>query len=258
MRVNTSGNEKTRVSILFCANADGRKLKPIILVPRVKPLKDYSPPENVIVCYQKGNTFNENVICDSFIKRCLLPDILARNVKSATVVLDHAPCHQTLMVRNTFKDNNIKTIMVPKRMTALLQPADVSWMRPLKLRFKEKWQEWLINEPKSLTASGNWRSPGYARAINWISEIWADFNEEIIRHSFDACGITQSNYRQCHSQLVAFMDRGLTETVVQEDGADEIRGFDDQSGDRRTDLSDESGDTDECDESESESDDIVP
>jgi len=103
------------------------------------------------------------------------------------------------MVRNCFKDNNIKTILVPKRMTALLQPADVCWMRSLKLKFKERWQNWLMHEPKSLTAYGNWRSQGYALAINWISEIWDEFDSDIIRQSFDACGITQSNYRLCHS-----------------------------------------------------------
>lgn len=130
-------------------------------------------------------------------------------------------------------------------MTALLQPADVCWMRTLKLKFKEKWQLWLIHEPKSLTASGNWRSPGYARAIDWISEIWEEFDNLILRDSFDACGITQSDYRMCHNQLIAFMDEGKTEAVVQDDGADEILGFDETDDRVRTDLrANESSDED--------------
>ena len=59
-----------------------------------------------------------------------------------------------------------------KNKTNLLQPADVSWMRPLKRAYHQKWQHWLINEEKSFTPAGNLRSPGYALVINWISQIW--------------------------------------------------------------------------------------
>ena len=41
------------------------------------------------------------------------------------------------------------------------------------------------------------------------------------------CGITQSNYKDCHRQLVAFLEKGTMEMVEEEDGADEIEGFDD-------------------------------
>ena len=37
----TSGNEKTRVSVAFTAAASGNKLKPLILIPRKKPIKNY-------------------------------------------------------------------------------------------------------------------------------------------------------------------------------------------------------------------------
>ena len=47
----TSGNEKTRISVYFAASASGYKLKPLIIVPRVNPLKDFEPPNNVVVVY---------------------------------------------------------------------------------------------------------------------------------------------------------------------------------------------------------------
>ncbi len=66
----------------------------------------------------------------------------------------------------------VRVKYVPKRMTLLLQPADVSWMRPLKVAYFKKWNHWLVHAPKSYTAAGNVKSPGYATVITWISEIW--------------------------------------------------------------------------------------
>ena len=60
-------------------------------------------------------------------------------------------------------------------MTSFVQPADVCWMKPLKAAYFNKWNQWLINAPRSFTAAGNRKSPGYAQAIMWISEIWHDW-----------------------------------------------------------------------------------
>ena len=79
----------------------------------------------------------------------------------------------TRQVTNTFQAASIKAQPVPKRMTPMFQPADVAWMRPLKVAYFKKWNEWLINGAHSYTAAGNMKSPGYAQAIAWISEIWA-------------------------------------------------------------------------------------
>ena len=49
-------------------------------------------------------------------------------------------------------------------------------MRIFKLQYYEKWQHWMLNEPKSFTPAGNLRSFGYGKAITWISEIWKDKN----------------------------------------------------------------------------------
>lgn len=148
VRVTTTGNQKTRVSVSFCAAADGTKLRPVVLIPRVNPLKNYEPPSNVIVEYIRKATFNAQVICDVFIKRCLLPEILANNLQSPTLIIDQAPCHVTKQVKDFLRSNNINTIYVPKRLTNLLQPADLSWMRQLKLSYQQRWNSWMQNGDK--------------------------------------------------------------------------------------------------------------
>jgi hypothetical protein len=49
----TTGQQKTRVSVCFTATASGTKLKPLILIPRKNPLKNWVPPNNVEIVYEK-------------------------------------------------------------------------------------------------------------------------------------------------------------------------------------------------------------
>ena len=111
-------------------------------------------------------------------------------MKNPVLILDQLPCHLTAKVKDVLAQHNIRTVYVPKRFTNLLQPADVSWMRPLKKAYYERWQNWLINEEKSFTVAGNMNSPGYARVISWIIEIWNQLEPKIISDSFDLCGST--------------------------------------------------------------------
>ena len=59
----TTGNERTRLSAGFSATASGVKLATIIVVPRKKELPDYTPPDDIVLIYKTGGTFNDDVIC---------------------------------------------------------------------------------------------------------------------------------------------------------------------------------------------------
>ena len=75
VKASTTGNEKTQVSIAFCAAADGSKLCLVILIQLKKPLKDYTPPTSVTIAYGTNGNFNSEVICENFCKRLLFPYI---------------------------------------------------------------------------------------------------------------------------------------------------------------------------------------
>ncbi|CAF0709703.1 unnamed protein product [Brachionus calyciflorus] len=221
----TSGNEKTRVSVCFAASASGFKFKPLIVIPRVNPLKNYEAPTNVIVVYNKSGVFNEDMVMNGVFKRCIVPKIAQRNLQNPTLIFDQATCHVTKNLNEYLAQNNINKIHIPKRFTNLLQPADVSWMRPLKRAYHERWQNWLINEERTFTPAGNIRSPGYTQVITWISEIWEQLDAGIIRDSFDRCGITSSQFFDFHSQLQAFLEKNQIDMIDDYDHADEVDGF---------------------------------
>ena len=85
-----------------------------------------------------------------------------KNMSNLHFLYDQAPCHMTKRVNETFAAARVRSKNVPKRMTPFLQPADVSWMSPIKSKYFLRWNRWLINAPKSYTAAGNMRSRGYA------------------------------------------------------------------------------------------------
>ena len=76
----TTGNDKTRISIAFSATASGNKLKPVILIPRKKPLKDFIPPDNVLVVYGRSENFNHCIIREYFVNRVLRPYKISQGI----------------------------------------------------------------------------------------------------------------------------------------------------------------------------------
>ena len=50
---------------------------------------------------------------------------------------------------------------------------------------------WMMNAPKTFTASNNIRFPGFVLVITGISQIWPTFSRDILRQSFIQCGIFQ-------------------------------------------------------------------
>ena len=88
-------------------------------------------------------------------------------------------------------------------------------MHVFKIKYFEKWQHWFLNEPKSFTRDGNLNSTGYAKAIPWISEVWAAFDRAILARSFDQCDITSHHLEDMHLQLRTFVGSAqFLDTVV--------------------------------------------
>ena len=76
----TTGNQKTRISILISASASGKKLNLLVLIPRKNPLKNFVVPANVTLLYGTKGCFNDTLISEHYISR-----VLAKVQERATV-----------------------------------------------------------------------------------------------------------------------------------------------------------------------------
>ena len=131
----------------------------------------------------------------------------------------------------TFSAASFKTKNIPKRMTPFLHPAVVCWMRPIKAKYFLRWNRWLVNAPKSYTAAGNVRSPGYAMVLQWISEIWDELDSNLIARSFDNCGITSSKLSDFNNQLRHFVRTTEFADKVQPDDSAQSDDLFEENGD---------------------------
>ena len=142
VEVATSGNEKVKVSCLFCFNADGAKLPVLCVMPRNNIFENVRWPENVVPVYHTKGTINSQILVDHFVKRIWTPFLMQKCIKRAVLVLDQASCHTAIIFKDAMSRARTSLFFVPARMTKLLQPADVSIFQSLKSRFCEKWRKW--------------------------------------------------------------------------------------------------------------------
>jgi len=98
----TTGQQKTRVSVCFTGTASGTKLKPLILLPRKNPLKNWVPPNNVEIVYGTKGTFNESIISDHFIPKVLVDFKNQKRFQRLNLIFDQAPCHTTSRAKASF------------------------------------------------------------------------------------------------------------------------------------------------------------
>ena len=64
----TTGNTLTKLSAAYTCDGNGFKLPIFGIIPRVTPLRDYQPPEGVVLEYKTSATFDGPMIC-KYIKR---------------------------------------------------------------------------------------------------------------------------------------------------------------------------------------------
>ena len=101
-------------------------------------------------------------------------------VKTSQFVAEKKPIQKlgtTQRSKTTFASASIDFKWIPMRMTPFLQPADQSWMRPIKLAYGRNWNNWLRTAYKP---AGNMKSPGYARAVEWVTEAWDDWTQMLL------------------------------------------------------------------------------
>jgi hypothetical protein len=147
----TTGSERTRLSAAFGATAGGTKLPIYIIVPRKREIENYIPPNNVVLVYKTGATFDQIEIVDYLdivIKKFMNETGLERS--KFTLFINSAKCDEI----------NLNRIFIPPLVTYLLQPADVAWFANIKKEYNAKWCDWFLQAEKTYTRQNNMRFPG--------------------------------------------------------------------------------------------------
>ncbi|KAH9360477.1 hypothetical protein HPB48_009660 [Haemaphysalis longicornis] len=104
------------------------------------------------------------------------------------LILNQAPIHKTDAARKALASKDTNVVLVPGGCTSIVQPADVSWMKPFKDSLRETWASFI--RAGAVTPKGNLKKPSRQDVVNFVSKAWAAGSEEVVARSFKRCGIS--------------------------------------------------------------------
>lgn len=207
VKIMTTGNEKSKFTVVLCVTANGEKL-PAYVIFRRKTIPAIKVPSNIVLSANEKSCMNGietqiwaekiwNKRKNSFFdKRCLL-------------MLDAAPGHKTEPVLDKFKKLNTTVAMIPGGLTKKLQVLDIAVNKSFKSYLRKEWEQWMISGYHQFTKAGHIKRASYELVCQWISNAWAKVPISTILNGFRATGIH------------FYPDNNETDDVSSEDEEDE-------------------------------------
>lgn len=188
--VKTTGNEKSRMTVMLCVLADGRKLPPYVVLRRKTMPKENLPRGVIFRCQEKG--WMDQALVLDWLKVVWnnRPGALLR--KRGMLVLDAFRGHLTEPVKAQLENFNTDLVIIPGGMTSQLQVLDVVVNKPFKDQLRKHYNDWLLSGNHQLTPTGKIRKPSVALLGQWILASWNDMKSESIVKGFKKCCISNA------------------------------------------------------------------
>jgi len=144
------------------------------------------------------------------------------------LVLDAFIGHLTDSVKNQLRKMKTELVVIPDRITSVLQPMDVSINKPFKDRLRHHYLTWIADPAHKLKETGKIKCAAPSEVAQWVSVAWKPIPESIIIRSFKKCYISNA------------LDRYEDDILWEDNGEDK----DDRLGDSDSVMSDD-GESDE-------------
>lgn len=200
---------KDRLTILFCCNSLGEKLTPLVIYKCGKP-RCFKAINNDTKKLPVEYFFNKNAWMTGLIFNQWLQKInknFRKQNKKVLLLMDNASCHTI-----TTELTNITIKFLPPNTTDKLQPLDQGIIRAFKSRYRSLFIKHIINQIEKIsTASEFAKSLNILTAINWISQVWQELPESVIRNCFHHTGIkitslVEINFPETENEVQALIN----------------------------------------------------
>ena len=131
------------------------------------------------------------------------------------LVLDSwRPHRKPEFIRKMSVHYDTQVMIIPGGMTPVLQPADISWNRPVKLKIKELWGIWMT-EQMGLKSEERHNRPPYRTIAEWCLQAWKELDRDLIKRSFVFAGIgNERDDTKLSSKLLDIILNGIQEELV--------------------------------------------
>lgn len=117
----------------------------------------------------------------------------------------------------------LETLLIPAKLTHLLQPLDVGINGPFKKLLRDEWDFWYKNGEKGqkyYTKKGRRQKPSYQCLVDMVSRSTKKIGSNLIIKSFQACGLTPNGAdydpNKLHSALKTALNPPFTDILADE------------------------------------------
>ncbi|KAL7382417.1 hypothetical protein ABVT39_021878 [Epinephelus coioides] len=181
------GQEKSQLTIVLAAKADGTKLKPFIV------FRGAAGDEEAMQQQISGaviNTSPNGWINDALVSDWLETVVGKSNATPRLLVWDSQRSH--VSVTGKLKhDFNITPAVIPRGCTEYIQAHNVMWNQPLKQNLHDAYDRWMAGDyQKEYTAGGDLKPPARRLLVDWVVTAWDKLDTDMIRESFKVCGLS--------------------------------------------------------------------
>ncbi|KAH9124556.1 hypothetical protein AeMF1_004702 [Aphanomyces euteiches] len=176
--IKSFGLEKTRITAVMAASADGIKRKPCILLRSRGDETSIRQENGMVLLTTKNSWMNSNAFI-AYIKF-----EFAFLLRPLLLIFDSARSHISQMVKSFLHANNILTLVIPGGMTGFLQPADFSWFKSVKSALACEIDAWKLHGPFEYTSGNRVKAPPIEVYGEWIKAAWNQVDKKIVEKSF--------------------------------------------------------------------------
>jgi hypothetical protein len=192
INVKSTGQEKTRFTVVKTCRADGKMLKPFIIFKGLQrvPVCCVALP-NAIVKVNNSGSMDGKMFLD-YIKEVIEPDLHEQqqtvSIRGAMFMFDRASAHLVDYVAIELEQMNVETVPIEPGMTSSTQPLDVAINAVSKGGFKEDWSN-RMRSSAEFTRDGNRKRFPYSLLVEMVVTSLAKVTPAIVQNSFVTCGL---------------------------------------------------------------------
>jgi hypothetical protein len=184
--INTHVNTRQHFTVVLCAMADGRTLPPLVIFKGTRALNINVPNVSVIVS-PTGWMTSEIMI------KWLTTVWTNFAFGERLLILDSFRGHLTDGVSECLRKFNTTRAVIPGGCTKHLQPADKSWIALFKARYRQLFNQWLVDTSECLGVGSPFTKPDKELMVNWVKLSWESIPRKTICSSFKVCGLIPSD-----------------------------------------------------------------
>lgn len=179
--ISSSGLTKFRVTGICAASAVGTKKHAAVIVK--------GRNEDIIQCNGFIKIVGEKAWMNSKLFKKWIDFVFPAVItppNATLLVLDSARCHISAEVKQHLQIRKILYCVIPGGLTGWIQPADLSWFKPVKTMLREYAFRWLQCGSVPRTKSGEIKPPTFEQVGVWLQNSWGRLHSEIIINSFNS------------------------------------------------------------------------